>query len=162
LRIAATGDDAIGELWVRGPNVMNGYFRDAERTAHVLDRDGWFNTQDLARMTGDGRVHIVGRTRDIIIRSGFNVYPLEIELALATHADVLHCAVLGRSVRGNEEIIAFVELTQNARATPDALHAWLATRLSPYKRPARIIVMAALPVAANGKVLKSSLVLPAV
>jgi acyl-CoA synthetase (AMP-forming)/AMP-acid ligase II len=159
LRIATTGADAIGELWVRGPNVMNGYFRDPQRTADVMT-DGWFNTQDLARMTGDGRVHIVGRTRDIIIRSGFNVYPLEIELALSIHPDVLHCAVLGRKVKGNEEIVAFVELTQHARATPDELLAWLGERLSPYKRPAQLVVMPSLPVAANGKVLKNALVVP--
>jgi acyl-CoA synthetase (AMP-forming)/AMP-acid ligase II len=105
-------------------------------------------------------VYIAGRTRDIIIRSGFNVYPLEIELALAAHPDVLHCAVLGRRVKGNEEIVAFVELTQAASVSPQTLLAWLSTRLSPYKRPAQIVVMASLPVAANGKVLKSALIVP--
>ncbi|ABE34075.1 AMP-binding enzyme family protein [Paraburkholderia xenovorans LB400] len=160
LRIAAPPGSDIGELWVRGPHVMNGYFRDPLRTSEVLTGDGWFNTQDLARQSADGRIYIVGRTRDIIIRSGFNVYPLEIELALATHPDVLHCAVLGRPVKGNEEIIAFVELTQNACVKPETLLAWLSERLSPYKRPAQIVVMATLPVAANGKVLKSALVVP--
>lgn len=161
LRIAATPPDTdVGELWVRGPNVMSGYFRDPQRTADVLGADGWFNTQDLARLGADGRVYIVGRTKDMIIRSGFNVYPLEIELTLSTHPDVLHCAVLGRAVKGNEEIVAFVELAQGARASTDELAAFLAQRLSPYKRPAQIVVMASLPVAANGKVLKSALVVP--
>ncbi|MFL9903164.1 class I adenylate-forming enzyme family protein [Paraburkholderia fungorum] len=160
LRIAAPAGSEIGELWVRGPHVMNGYFRDSLRTSEVLTDDDWFNTQDLARQSADGRIYIVGRTRDIIIRSGFNVYPLEIELALATHPDVLHCAVLGRPVKGNEEIVAFVELTQNACVKPETLLAWLSERLSPYKRPAQIVVMATLPVAANGKVLKSALVVP--
>lgn len=161
LRIAATPPTAdAGELWVRGPNVMSGYFRDRQRTAEVLTRDGWFNTQDLARLGADGRVYIVGRTKEVIIRSGFNVYPLEIELTLSAHPDVLHCAVLGRPVRGNEEIVAFVELAQGARASADELAGFLAQRLSPYKRPAQIVVMPSLPVAANGKVLKSALVVP--
>ncbi len=73
---------------------------------------------------------------------------------------MLHCAVLGRPVKGNEEIIAFVELTQNACVKPETLLAWLSERLSPYKRPVQIVVMATLPVAANGKVLKSALVVP--
>jgi acyl-CoA synthetase (AMP-forming)/AMP-acid ligase II len=161
VRIEAAGGDGAGELWVRGPHVMDGYFRAPERTAEVM-KDGWFNTQDLARMADDGRVHIVGRTRDIIIRSGFNVYPLEIEHTLSMHPEVLHSAVLGRPVKGNEEIVAFVELSQNASVTSAELLAWLAEKLSPYKRPAQLIIVPSLPVAANGKVLKSSLVVPAV
>jgi acyl-CoA synthetase (AMP-forming)/AMP-acid ligase II len=153
-------DDEVGELWARGPNVMTGYFRDPARTAEVLTADGWFNTQDLARIAPDGRVYIVGRTKDIIIRSGFNVYPLEVELALGTHPDVLHCAVIGRPVKGNEEVVAFVELAHGARATADELKAYLAERLSPYKRPSEIVIMDSLPTAANGKVLKSALALP--
>jgi len=152
-----TPADDVGELWVRGPHVMTGYFRDPMRTVEVLTPDGWFNTQDLARIGGDGRVYIVGRTKDIIIRSGFNVYPLEVELTLCKHPDVLHCAVLGRKVKGNEEIVAYVELAQGAAATPGDLSAFLAERLSPYKRPNEIVLMDALPVAANGKVLKSAL-----
>jgi acyl-CoA synthetase (AMP-forming)/AMP-acid ligase II len=153
-------EDEVGELWARGPNVMTGYFRDPVRTAEVLTKDGWFNTQDLARIAPNGRVYIVGRTKDIIIRSGFNVYPLEVELALSTHPDVLHCAVIGRPVKGNEEVIAFVELAHGARATADELKAYLAGRLSPYKRPSEIVIMDSLPTAANGKVLKSALALP--
>jgi acyl-CoA synthetase (AMP-forming)/AMP-acid ligase II len=153
-------DDEVGELWARGPNVMTGYFRDPARTAEVLTRDGWFNTQDLARVSPDGRVYIVGRTKDIIIHSGFNVYPLEVELALSTHPDVLHCAVIGRPVKGNEEVIAFVELAHGAHATADELKAYLSGRLSPYKRPSEIVIMDSLPTAANGKVLKSALALP--
>ena len=154
-------EDEVGELWARGPNIMTGYFRDPARTAEVLTADGWFNTQDLARISPDGRVYIVGRTKDIIIHSGFNVYPLEVELALSTHPDVLHCAVIGRPVKGNEEVVAFVELAHGARATADALGAFLSERLSPYKRPSQIVIMDSLPTAANGKVLKSALVPPA-
>ncbi len=154
-------EDEVGELWARGPNVMTGYFRDPVRTAEVLTADGWFNTQDLARIAPDGHVYIVGRTKDIIIHSGFNVYPLEVELALSTHPDVLHCAVIGRPVKGNEEVVAFVELAHGAHATAAELKAFLSGRLSPYKRPSQIVIMDSLPTAANGKVLKSALVLPA-
>jgi acyl-CoA synthetase (AMP-forming)/AMP-acid ligase II len=162
IRLEAPNSEGIGELWVRGPHVMAGYFQDPERTAQVLTHDRWFNTQDLARVGNDGRVHIVGRTRDLIIRSGFNVYPLEIEHALSMHPDVVHCAVLGRPVKGNEEIVAFVELTRNAQATPNDLLGWLTERLSPYKRPSQIVVMDDMPVAANGKVLKTELTVPAI
>jgi acyl-CoA synthetase (AMP-forming)/AMP-acid ligase II len=154
-------EDEVGELWARGPNVMTGYFRDPARTAEVLTADGWFNTQDLARIAPDGHVYIVGRTKDIIIHSGFNVYPLEVELALSTHPDVLHCAVIGRPVKGNEEVVAFVELAHGACVSAGELKAYLAGRLSPYKRPSQIVIMDSLPTAANGKVLKSALVLRA-
>lgn len=150
-------DGETGELWARGPNLMLGYFRNPELTRSVVDQDGWFNTQDLGRACSDGRVFIVGRTRDVIIRSGFKVYPLEVESALNAHPAVLHAAVVGRRVQGNEEVIAYVELAEDARLTVEQLQQHAAELLSPYKRPTRIIIMHALPLAANGKVLKSQL-----
>lgn len=147
----------VGELWTRGPNLMAGYFRNAEQTRRVVDADGWFNTQDLARILPDGRMLIVGRTKDVIVRSGFKVYPLEVETALNAHPAVLHSAVIGRQVPGNEEIVAYVELKQRGGGDAAALSAHLAGLLSPYKRPAEIIIVDALPLAANGKVLKSQL-----
>lgn len=147
----------IGELWLRGPNVMKGYFRQPELTARALGADGWFNSEDLARQTPDGRIHIVGRTKDLIIRSGFNVSPLEVETALNGHATVRQSAVLGYAVRGNEEIVAVVEPVPDAELSEQALQRFLAERLSPYKRPTRIVFVEALPVAPNGKVLKQQL-----
>ncbi|HVL10903.1 MAG TPA: class I adenylate-forming enzyme family protein [Burkholderiaceae bacterium] len=150
-------DGEVGELWMRGPNLMAGYFRNPEQTRRVVDADGWFNTQDLARLLPGGRLLIVGRTKDVIVRSGFNVYPLEVEAALNTHPAVLHSAVVGRSVPGNEEVVAYVELIAAGSTDAHALAAHLASLLSPYKRPVEIVIVAALPLAANGKVLKSQL-----
>jgi acyl-CoA synthetase (AMP-forming)/AMP-acid ligase II len=150
-------DGEVGELWARGPNLMRGYFRNPDLTRRMIDHDGWFNTQDLGRLNPDGRVFIVGRTKDVIIRSGFKVYPLEVESALNAHPAVLHAAVVGRQVPGNEEVIAYIELVKDAKVTVEQLHQHAAQLLSPYKRPTQIVVVPALPLAANGKVLKSQL-----
>ena len=147
----------VGELHVRGPNVMLGYYRDAALTAQAIDREGWFNTGDLARQDGDGNLFIVGRTKELIIRSGFNVYPVEVEGVLGQHPAVAQTAVVGRTVPGNEEVVAFVELRAGAAATPAELHAFAAAHLAPYKVPAEIVVMSALPASATGKVLKANL-----
>ncbi len=101
-------DDGVGELWARGPNVMLGYFRNPDMTEKVLTSDGWLNTQDLARKGQDGRIYIVGRKKDVIIRSGFKVNPLEVETILNRHPGIAHSAVIGRKTDGNnEDVIAF-------------------------------------------------------
>ncbi|MVW77824.1 class I adenylate-forming enzyme family protein [Bordetella sp. 02P26C-1] len=150
-------DGLVGELWLRGPNVMLGYFRAPDITATVLGPDGWFNTQDLARRLPDGRIEITGRSKDLIIRSGFNVSPLEVETALNSHPDVQLSAVFGHTRAGNEEIIAVVEPVSDAQLQEAILRGHLAERLSPYKRPTLILFVTALPVAPNGKVLKPQL-----
>ena len=106
-------DEEVGELRVRGPNVMKGYYRSPEETAAAIDAEGWFNTRDLARLEGDN-LFIVGRTKELIVHFGFNVYPAEIEAVLNTHPDVVRSAVIGRSVdgaEGDEEVVAFVQLS---------------------------------------------------
>jgi acyl-CoA synthetase (AMP-forming)/AMP-acid ligase II len=146
---------AAGELWVRGPNLMRGYYRDPDATAAALRPGGWLNTGDMARREADGALFIVGRTKELIIRSGFNVYPLEVETVLNAHPCVTQSAVVGRLVAdGNEEVVAFVQPDPRRTPSEDELRAWAAARLAPYKRPARIVLMDALPAAANGKVLK--------
>ncbi|WP_429303240.1 class I adenylate-forming enzyme family protein [Paraburkholderia sp. GAS199] len=147
----------IGELWVRGPNVMLGYYRNAELTRGAVSEDGWLKTGDLARQDADGALHIVGRSKELIIRSGFNVYPSEVEHALNAHPQVVQSAVIGRAVEGNEEVVAFVELASGATVTPVELIAWCSERLAPYKRPAEVKVLAALPAASTGKILKHRL-----
>ncbi|HDR8861383.1 TPA: AMP-binding protein [Burkholderia territorii] len=147
----------VGEIRVRGPNVMLGYYRNAEATRAAVSPDGWLSTGDLARQEADGSVTIAGRSKELIIRSGFNVYPVEVEQVLNAHPDVVQAAVVGRAVEGNEEVLAFVELVPGASATEAALQAWCAQRLAPYKRPARIRVLDALPAASTGKVLKHKL-----
>ncbi len=146
---------AAGELWMRGPGRMRGYYRDQAATAAALQPGGWLATGDLARQESDGALFLLGRTRELIIRSGFNVYPVEVETALNAHPAVVQSAVVGRPLPGaEEEVVAFVE----ARGVDEAaLQAWLRLRLAPYKRPARIVFMDALPAAPSGKILKSRL-----
>jgi acyl-CoA synthetase (AMP-forming)/AMP-acid ligase II len=146
----------VGELHVRGRNVMRGYYRAPEQTAKVIDSEGWFNTGDLARFDGNC-LYIVGRTKEMIIRSGFNVYPAEVEAVLSLHKDVVQSAVVGRSVDGNEEIVAFVQLLPGSRTTPDDLMNFVRFQLTSYKRPSEIIVLDALPATSTGKILKHKL-----
>lgn len=146
----------VGELHVRGRNVMRGYYRAPDLTAKAIDPDGWYNTGDLARFEGDC-LYIVGRTKEMVIRSGFNVYPAEIEAVLSTHASVVQCAVVGRPVDGNEEVVAFVQLLQGTETTVDDLLAHVSPQLTSYKRPSEIIVLPALPATSTGKILKHKL-----
>jgi len=146
----------MGELWVRGPGIMKGYYRAPDETAAAVNGEGWFKTGDLARIE-DGNVFIVGRCKELIIRFGFNVYPAEIEGVLNAHPDVARSAVIGRQVDGTEDVLAFVHLTDGARATTDDLSDYAATKLAPYKRPSRIVVVPAMPVSPTGKILKSEL-----
>src|SRR5215472_5911545 len=152
----AVAPSEIGELHVRGPNVMRGYYRDPEATAAVIDAEGWFNTGDLARFEGE-TLSIVGRTKELIIRSGFNVYPAEVEAALNEHPAVVQSAVIGRSVPGNEQVVAYIQLVPRSAATSADLLAHAARLLAPYKRPSEIIVEDALPAASTGKILKHRL-----
>jgi len=147
---------SVGELHVRGPNVMLGYYRAPDLTAKAIDPDGWFNTGDLARLE-NGKLYIVGRTKEMIIRSGFNVYPAEIEAVLSTHPEVVQCAVVGRKVDSNEEVVAFVQLIKGAATTAEGLMAHVAPQLTAYKRPSEVILMDALPATSTGKLLKHKL-----
>ncbi len=149
--------DGVGELWVRGPNVMKGYYRAPELTAQAITEDGWLRTGDLAKHEADGAIAIVGRSKELIIRSGFNVYPVEVEQVLNAYPDIVQSAVVGREVEGNEEVVAFIEPSQGATLDLAAVQAWLKANLSPYKIPSEIVVLDHLPSAATGKVLKKEL-----
>lgn len=150
------GDGEVGEVWVRGPNVMKGYYRAPEETAAVLDSDGWFNTRDLAR-SEDGDLFIVGRTKELIVRFGFNVYPVEVETVLNSHPAVAKSAVVGRSIEGNEEVVAFVQLLPDLPVRAAELAEYAARHLAPYKRPSQIFLVAAMPLTASGKIVKRDL-----
>lgn len=149
----------IGELWVRGPNVMKGYYRAPEETAAVINREGWFNTRDLARMQ-DGNLFITGRTKELIVRFGFNVYPVEVEAALNSHPAVARSAVIGRSIEGTEggeEVIAFVQLLADAKLSVAELEQYAAEHLAPYKRPSHIFFVSEMPLTPTGKIVKGEL-----
>jgi long-chain acyl-CoA synthetase len=150
------GDGEVGELHIRGPNIMLGYYRAADLTAKALDRDGWFNSGDLARFDGQ-YLFIVGRTKEMIIRSGFNVYPAEVEAVLNAHEAVVQSAVVGRAVEGNEEVVAFVQLLPGTSVNSTELIAYASQHLTSYKRPCEVIVLDALPAGSTGKILKHRL-----
>jgi acyl-CoA synthetase (AMP-forming)/AMP-acid ligase II len=157
VRIDHPNDDGIGEIAVHGPAVMKGYYRNPEETAKVLSADGWFSTGDLGFIDAAGNLHVTGRKKELIIRSGFNVYPLEVEAALNQHPDVVHAAVIGVPRDGNEEIVAFVHPATGTSLTPDTLKAHLQDRLAPYKHPTRYVFSQDLPAAPSGKILKAKL-----
>ena len=151
--------DGIGEILVKGPNVMLGYYKSPKATAAAFDDDGYFRTGDLGYFTEKNNLVLSGRSKELIIRSGFNVYPPEVEAVLSQHADVTLAAVVGRQeTGGNEEVLAFVQLVPGRNISEKELKDAVKNELAPYKRPSRIIISSQLPVSANGKVLKSRLI----
>jgi long-chain acyl-CoA synthetase len=146
----------VGELWVRGPNIMKGYYRAPDETAAAIDAEGWFNTRDLARFEGEN-LFIVGRTKDLIIRSGFNVYPAEVEAVLNAHPAVAQSAVIGRTTQGDEEILAFVQASPSSHLKETDLAEYAAKHLVPYKRPSSIFLVSTMPMTASGKIAKNDL-----
>jgi acyl-CoA synthetase (AMP-forming)/AMP-acid ligase II len=153
----ANPEEGIGEVEIGGGQVMLGYFRDPEATAAVMCEDGWLRTGDLGRMDDKGRLHLVGRSKEMIIHSGFNVYPVEVEAALTEHPGVVLAAVVGRRTEGNEEVVGFVTCAPGAGLSEAVLRDFLKDRLAPYKVPARIVIAEALPAAPTGKILKARL-----
>jgi acyl-CoA synthetase (AMP-forming)/AMP-acid ligase II len=151
------GGDGAGEVVVRGANIMKGYFRNTEATAAALSPDGWLRTGDLGRIDGQGRLHILGRSKELIIHGGFNVYPPEVEAALNDHPQVIQSAVIGRMEGGDEKVLAFVQVAEGCDLTEADLRAFVADRLAGYKRPARIVLATSLPAAPTGKILKHRL-----
>jgi acyl-CoA synthetase (AMP-forming)/AMP-acid ligase II len=152
-------DGERGEIWIRGTGLMPGYFRDPQATAAVMKPGGWYASGDIGTIGPDGALHVVGRLKEMIIRSGFNVYPGEVEAVLQEFPGVQRAAVVGRKERdGNEEILAFVETDAGARIDLQALDRHLSSRLAPYKRPARVIRLDSLPMTLSGKVLKRKLI----
>ena len=151
------GADEIGEIAIRGHNIMKGYLNRPEATAEVM-RDGWFRTGDLARRDEDGYYYIVDRSKDMIIRGGFNVYPREIEEVLITHPAVSLAAVIGVPHESHgEEIKAFVIRNAGAAVTEDELVAWGKEQMAAYKYPRVVVFVDALPMTATGKILKREL-----
>jgi acyl-CoA synthetase (AMP-forming)/AMP-acid ligase II len=149
----------VGELSVRGPNIAKGYYRAPEETAAAIDSEGWFNTRDLARLEG-GNLFIVGRTKELIVRFGENVYPAEVEAVLNTHPKVVRSAVIGRCVQGvegGEEVIAFVQPSPGSTLSVAEVADHAARNLTPYKRPSQILLIAEMPLTPTGKAKKDEL-----
>lgn len=154
------GDGEVGELSVRGPNIFKGYYHAPEETAAAIDAEGWFNTRDLARLE-DGNLFICGRTKELIVRFGMNVYPAEVEAALNTYPGVVRSAVIGRTVQGvdgGEEVIAYVQPSPGSTITVAGLADHAARNLAPYKQPSQILLVPEMPITPTGKVRKDELV----
>jgi acyl-CoA synthetase (AMP-forming)/AMP-acid ligase II len=135
---------------------MKGYYRDLEATASAIDGEGWFNTRDLARMD-DGNLYIVGRTKDLIVRHGFNVYPAEVEAVLNAHPAVVHSGVIGRSIDGDEEVVAFIQPLPGSQLTVSDFAEYAARHLASYKRPTQMFLVPNMPLTPTGKVVKAEL-----
>ncbi|MFE6889240.1 long-chain fatty acid--CoA ligase [Streptomyces sp. NPDC057694] len=152
-----TSEGQVGELVLRGHNVMRGYHNRPDETARVLC-DGWLRTGDLARVDEDGHYYIVDRAKDLIIRGGYNVYPREIEEVLMTHPDVSLASVIGvPDTRNGEEVKAFVIPEPTARITESELIDWCKVQMAGYKYPRSVVFTASLPMTATGKILKREL-----
>jgi len=153
--IAQTG--VTGELCIKGPNVMKGYYKRPEATAEAIP-DGWLRTGDVARRDADGYYYIVDRLKDLIIRGGFNVYPREVEEVLYAHPAVAEAAVVGTpDARSGEEIKAAVILAAGAEATAEEIIAHCRERLAAYKCPRVVQFLDALPKGPSGKILRRQL-----
>ncbi|MGH9311539.1 MAG: AMP-binding protein, partial [Vicinamibacterales bacterium] len=146
-----------GEIVIRGPNVMKGYFGRPDATEDAM-RHGWFHTGDIGTIDADGYVTIVDRKKDMIIRGGFNVYPREIEEVLLTHPAVALAAVVGvPDERLGEEVKAFIVRRGGADVTEGDLIEWSREQMAAYKYPRTIEFRDSLPVSATGKILKREL-----
>ncbi|KIN70510.1 Long-chain-fatty-acid--CoA ligase [Sulfitobacter noctilucae] len=146
-----------GELMVRGPHVMKGYYRNPVETKKALDADGWLRTGDLGKIDELGHIHILGRSKELIIHGGFNVYPPEVEAALNDHPQVIQSGVVGRTRDGDEQVLAFVQIAEGDQLDPEDLRRFVGERLAGYKRPSQIVVATSLPAAPTGKLLKHKL-----
>ena len=150
-------EDAVGEIAIRGHNIMKGYYDRPEATAEVM-KDGWFRTGDLARRDADGFYYIVDRAKDMIIRGGYNVYPRELEEVLLTHPAVSLVAVIGVPDDSHgEEIKAYIIKKPGAQVTEDEIVAWCKENMAAYKYPRIVEFRDELPMTATGKILKREL-----
>ena len=159
----ATGEDVsvgkIGELLVRGPQIMQGYWNRPDETAEALTPDGWLRTGDLARMEADGFFQVIERKKEMIVAGRYNIYPRDIEEVLYEHPKVLDAAVAGvPRAAGDADVRAFVVLRRGESATADEILQFLRERLSAYKLPSAIEFREALPRSFIGKVLRRVLV----
>jgi long-chain acyl-CoA synthetase len=148
----------VGEVAVRGHNVMKGYYQKPDATAEAFKGTTWFHTGDLGRLDEDGYLYIVDRVKDMIIRGGYNVYPREIEEILMTHPAVSIAAVIGvPSEPYGEEIMAFIIPKEGETPSADDIIAWAKQNMAAYKYPRKVEIRNELPISATGKVLKRDL-----
>lgn len=148
------GTGEVGELAVRGPNVMLGYWKAPEATAETVV-DGWLLTGDMASIDEDGYIYIVDRKKDMIIVGGMNVYPREVEDIIYSLPQIAECAVVGvpSKVKG-EDVVAYVSLKEGEMLTPTEIIEFCRRQLAPFKVPREVVIEAELPKSPIGKVLR--------
>jgi long-chain acyl-CoA synthetase len=146
-----------GEICARGPQVMSGYWQRPDETAQVMTKDGFFRTGDIGVVDDKGRFKIVDRKKDMVLVSGFNVYPNEVEDAIAMHPGVLECAVIGAPDPASGEAVKAYVVRRDPALTEEELKAFLAERLTGYKRPRHIEFRDELPKTNVGKILRRAL-----
>jgi long-chain acyl-CoA synthetase len=162
LRLVDDGEDALlgdaGEIWVRGPNVFPGYWEDAEATAGALTDDGWLRTGDMAVADHEGNLRIVDRAKDLIIVSGFNVYPAEVESALLEHPGIEAAAVVGvDSPYSGETVKAYVVAAVGHNLEEEEVIDFCATLIARYKCPTKVMFVDEIPQGLGGKILRRAL-----
>ncbi len=154
---ALVGEDEIGEIGIRSPSVFLGYWADPAATARCLDADRWYRTGDFGRIS-EGRLVLESRRRDLILRAGENIYPIEIENRLVEHVDIDDAAVIGvEDVELGQRVKAFVVVRPGAELAPTEIEDWCRVTLAPYKIPEEIEFRDALPYSVAGKLLKIEL-----
>ncbi|WP_095161899.1 long-chain-fatty-acid--CoA ligase FadD2 [Pseudomonas sp. Irchel 3F5] len=146
-----------GELCIKGPQVMKGYWQHPEATAEVLDSEGWFKTGDIAVIDQDGFTRIVDRKKDMIIVSGFNVYPNEIEEVVMGHPQVANCAVIGIPDERSGEAVKLFVVAREGGVSLEELKAYCKANFTGYKVPKHIVLRDSLPMTAVGKILRREL-----
>jgi len=153
----------VGEIVIRGDNVMKGYWRRPEATAEAIDAEGWFRTGDMGRVDEDGFFFIVDRKKELVIRGGYNVYPREVEEVLYEHPGVREAAVIGiPHDELGEEVGAAVALKDGADCTAADVRAFVKERVAAYKYPRQVWLVDELPKGPTGKILKREIKPPAV
>jgi len=147
-----------GEIWIRGENIFAGYLNNPEATARVLSRDGWLKTGDIAVIDDDGHLFMVDRAKDLIIVSGFNVFPAEVENVLSTHPDIAEVAVVGTAhPHTGETVRAYVVARNGVHLDEDAIIDFCRTKLARYKCPSKVLLVDSLPRNISGKVQRFAL-----
>jgi malonyl-CoA/methylmalonyl-CoA synthetase len=150
-------DEPSGEILLRGPNVFPGYWGREDATRDAFTTDGWFHSGDVGAHDPDGYLRIVGRAKELIISGGYNVYPREVEDVLLEHPAVAEVAVVGEPSDEWGELVVAVVVPASQERDPEALLAFAADQLAPYKRPRRVRYVDRLPRNALGKVVRAQL-----
>lgn len=162
VKVVGENDEALttdepGELWVRGAQVMQGYWQRPEETANVLTEDGWLKTGDIAQIDGEGYIKIVDRKKDMILVSGFKVFPNEVEDVASTHPGILECAAIGVSDPDSGEVVKLVAVRLNDEVTEEQIRSFCRERLTGYKVPKLVEFLPELPKSNVGKILRREL-----